>query len=71
MSQADDILRHLKSGVSITPLAALNLYGCFRLAARIDELRHAGHPIETEIVHWGKKRYASYSLAEVQAEMQL
>ena len=47
MSQAQDILEHLKSGESITQMDALMLFGCFRLASRINELRDQGHDIET------------------------
>ena len=36
-SQYDMILKHLKRGDSITPLDALDKYGCFRLAAVICE----------------------------------
>ena len=36
------ILAHLNEGRSITALEALNLYGCFRLASRIHDLRKAG-----------------------------
>ena len=46
-SQKDLILKALKSGHRVTPIDALNRYGCFRLAARIAELRAAGHDIRT------------------------
>ena len=39
-SQCSAILEHLKKGLSITPLEALNRFGCFRLSARIHDLRH-------------------------------
>ena len=39
MTQLDQIREHLLSGRSITALDALNLYGCFRLAARINDLK--------------------------------
>jgi hypothetical protein len=61
MSQKLKILSHLKRG-PITPITALERYGCFRLAARIEELRNAGHSIETEWVVNGNKRYARYRL---------
>lgn len=47
MSQTQDILKHLKSGEPITQIEALMLFGCFRLASRINELRDSGHDIET------------------------
>ncbi len=61
-TQANRILAHLQSGQPLTPIEALNTYRCFRLAARVDELKRAGHPIRSEIVKRGKVRYASYSL---------
>lgn len=44
-SQNEKILTHLKSGKSLTPQAALKKFGTFRLAARIYDLRQAGHAI--------------------------
>ena len=61
MSQSTRILTHLRRG-PITPLQALDKYGCLRLAARINDLRDRGHKIETEIVKAGDKRYARYRL---------
>ncbi len=61
-SQRELILIHLKSGRALTPMDALSIYGCFRLAARINDLRDAGHAIATEIVKGGGKRWASYTL---------
>lgn len=46
-SQNKQILDHLKRGIDITPIGALRLYGCFRLAARIHDLRADGHDIVT------------------------
>lgn len=47
-SQAEWILDRLKEGRSVTAIDALNGCACFRLAARIKDLRQAGHHIETE-----------------------
>lgn len=62
-TQTDHILRHLKSLGNITPVEALRDYGCFRLGARIYDLRRAGHEIETELVAYHGKRFASYLMA--------
>lgn len=62
MSQSADILRHLERGRAITPMEALGLFQCFRLAARIAELRTDGHPIETRLVAKAGKRFARYSM---------
>ena len=61
-TQKEAILRHLQSGQTITPLEALNLYGCFRLGARIWELRDEGYEIKSENVKQGKKTFASYKI---------
>lgn len=62
MSQSCQILAHLKSGRSITPIEALELYGCFRLAGRIKDLRDAKFEIETEMVNENGKTFAKYSM---------
>lgn len=46
MSQTQWILDALKRG-PVTAMDALDGCGCFRLAARINDLRQAGHDIET------------------------
>ena len=61
MSHTMQILDHLTSK-PITAIDALNHYGCFRLAARINELRMSGHNIRTEIKNKDGKRYAMYHL---------
>ena len=60
MSQKDSILQHLVSHQQITPIDALNEYGCFRLAARIYDLRLEGFDIEEERHADG---YAVYRMA--------
>lgn len=68
MSQTDKILFHLSQGKTLTPLEALSLFGCFRLASRINELRSKGYDIVTTILEkydpeeQGVKRYAQYHL---------
>ena len=65
ISQTQKILKHLKTGQSLTPIRALNWYGIMRLAARIIELREAGYNIETQmLVTRDGKRYATYRLKE-------
>lgn len=49
-TQTDLIRQHLESGKYITGLDALNLYGCFRLAARIGELKDEGFNIKSQFV---------------------
>ena len=61
-TQKYQILNHLQSGKNITPLEALDQFGCMRLASRINELRDEGYPIETKIMSDKDKRWAEYSL---------
>lgn len=62
MTQTALILAHLQTGRGITPQVALDRWGCFRLAARIRELKESGYTIQTHMVHRGRKRWASYLL---------
>lgn len=48
MTQSERILRHLRDYGSITPVEALQEYGCMRLGARIYDLKREGHDIRTE-----------------------
>ena len=47
MTQCEMILKHLKTHAGITPITALEKYGCMRLAARIADLREQGYQITT------------------------
>lgn len=68
MSQTDTVLRHLRNNRHITPLEAFGLYGIFRLAARVHDLRGKGHDIRTEVVDDPNgKPYARYSLFQLPA----
>lgn len=49
MSQANQILEYLQGGGKITALSALEYFKCFRLAARIHDLKKKGHAIECEM----------------------
>jgi hypothetical protein len=61
MSQKNDILLHLMKGQPIDPMLALCKFGCFRLGARIFDLKKEGWPIQSKLV--GKeKKYAEYRL---------
>ena len=62
MTQTEEIRDHLESGFTLNPLQALQQYGCFRLAARILDLREAGLDIKMRMVLDKDKRYAEYSL---------
>ena len=63
-SQNKRILDYLKSGKKLNPLQALEKFGCFRLSARILDLRQQGNPILTTNVTRKGKTFAEYSLME-------
>ena len=61
-SQTALIKGWLLNGRSITQLDALNMFGCFRLSARIANLRDEGLDIITDMVNVNDKRIAKYYL---------
>jgi hypothetical protein len=62
-TQAGRILEHLRAGNRITALEALELFQCFRLAARIHELRAQHWAIQERTVETASgKRVAEYWL---------
>ena len=44
-TQQQRILAALERGRTVTPISALRDFGCFRLGARIYNLKRQGHPI--------------------------
>ena len=63
MSQTTDILKALKRGRKMSAIKALSEFGCFRLAARIDELKSQGYNIVSRMVKSSNdKRFAEYRL---------
>jgi hypothetical protein len=66
------ILNFLESGGSLTPIEALEKFQCFRLAARMNDLRKKGYVIQTEILKDDNgKSYASYSIPKDQKQGEL
>ena len=63
-SQSQLILSYLQEGKSITPIDALNMFGCFRLSARIADLRKLGYKIITETETKKGKNFARYRMEE-------
>lgn len=61
-SQNAAILNHMLAGKSISPLEALNLYGCLRLGGRRYDLVKDGWNVKTDIVKENGKRFARYSI---------
>ncbi|HRZ15760.1 MAG TPA: helix-turn-helix domain-containing protein [Candidatus Omnitrophota bacterium] len=68
-SQNRAILQYLKTHKGITALQALKRFGCFRLSARIWDLRHGRYAdIMFQIKSWtitmNGKRFVQYSLCK-------
>jgi hypothetical protein len=61
-SQLKEIRHYLESGGKLTPLEALDKFGCFRLAAIVHNLREEGLNIKTTMVKQGQKSFAEYSI---------
>ncbi len=74
MTQCERILRHLQDYGSITQAEAVTEYGCYRLGARIWDLKAQGIPIRSERVT-GKNRYdepvsfSRYSIVKTEREV--
>lgn len=66
MTQTEQVLEMLRSG-PVTPVDALDI-GCFRLAARIKDLRDDGYEIHSDLCKTESgSRYAQYTLAKSNA----
>lgn len=71
-SQNQAVLEHLLTKGPLTPKQAMDLYGIYRLAARVKDLRDQGFGIHTQTVevqnrHGELVRVASYSLVMAKA----
>jgi len=67
MTQNERVFDHLLTSGPLQPFQAWRELGVYRLASRINDLRKAGHKIQTkkvEVVNrWGESSYiAEYSL---------
>lgn len=49
-TQCERLLSWLETGKTIDPMGALRELGIYRLAARVRDLREAGHPIDMKRV---------------------
>lgn len=59
ITQNQMVLIALQMGQKVTPLIALRRFGCFRLGARIYDLKQKGYAIESRMVETsrGSKKY--------------
>tara|TARA_Y100000361_G_C11160784_1_gene347153 strand:+ start:1518 stop:1775 length:258 start_codon:yes stop_codon:yes gene_type:complete len=70
MTQKERILKALEEGRELTPKDAINEFGCFRLSARICDLKEEGHNIITTMIKvptsdYGETHVASYKLMPI------
>ena len=63
-TQFKNVLRHMLTVGPITGLEALRLYGCFRLPARIAEIKKAGLIVHKRTININGKRIAEYRVVE-------
>ncbi len=67
-SQNAMIAAHLRKGARLTAMEALQKFGCFRLAARVLDLKTSGMDIRAEMIPTlGGARVAQYSIEKVGA----
>ncbi len=69
MSQCTNILRYMEETGGITQAEAVTEFGCYRLSARIADLKAQGVPIKTEMVRRKNRfgepvSFARYSIAK-------
>jgi hypothetical protein len=58
----ESILDYFQAGHALTPLEALDRFGCMRLAAVVFSLKKRGWAIQSELIHEGEKVYGRYWL---------
>lgn len=58
-SQTAQIQAHLDQGKSITAIEALDLYKCFRLAARISDLKDKNYPVAKQMIQLENGKYVA------------
>ena len=71
-SQTTQILLFLKDGNFITPLMALEMFGCFRLSGRIYDIKKMGFTINSKLIKTSTgKNIAQYSLIKTYGQTSL
>ena len=71
-SQCRLIARHLNNGYTINQEQARRLYGCWRLAARMNDLRNGRFGIapvkwECKMIYNGRSKYGEYEISLIKA----
>lgn len=68
-SQNVEIRKHMERGFEITPLEALEKFGCMRLASRIYDIKQEGCEVLDRKVERNGKRYKAYRMATDKASL--
>lgn len=58
-TQTKKIKAHLESGKTITAIDALLNYNCFRLSARIKDLKDLGYPVDKTMIQLESGKYVA------------
>jgi hypothetical protein len=58
-SQTKTIKAHLDAGKKITAIDALVNYNCFRLSARIKDLKDLGYPVDKTMIQLESGKYVA------------
>lgn len=64
MTQCEKILQYMERNGSITQAEAVERFHCYRLGARIFDLKSKGFPIKTETVTGKRGDGTAYSFAK-------
>jgi hypothetical protein len=57
--QKEQIRSYLNKGKTITSLEALDIFKCFRLASRINELKQEGYPVTKQMIRLDSGKYVA------------
>ena len=74
MTQTQALLEALRAraGRGITPIEALDELGCFRLAARVWDLRQQGHDVRKQLIRtWPRNKIVSMYVLHEPIQKQL
>jgi hypothetical protein len=60
MTQKQQILKHLLSGKTLTPIQSLTKFNSLRLSAVIFELKRKGYKIQSDLINVGNKKQPKF-----------
>jgi len=58
-TQTEQIFKHLSEGKRLTALEALDRFGCFRLGARVYDLKKQGYDVKRRMVETVSGRWVA------------